>query len=118
MFADHLDSSSSVNTPDTHIHVAEHDSLMPNKKTADELEEQDLDLASQTISAHSSSSVNAPDTHIHVAEHDSLMSNNNTTDELEKQELDLASQTISANSSSDKSLGESITRTTSQTERK
>jgi hypothetical protein len=62
--------------------------------------------------------VNAPDTHIHVAEHDSLMSNNNTTDELEKQDLDLASQTISANSSSDKSLGESITRTTSQTERK
>jgi hypothetical protein len=62
--------------------------------------------------------VNAPDTHIHVAEHDSLRSNNKTTDELEKQDLDLASQTISAHSSSEKSLGESNTRTTSNTERK
>ncbi|XP_045813517.1 protein trichome birefringence-like 14 isoform X2 [Trifolium pratense] len=110
------DSSSSGNEPDTLIHVAEHDSLTPNKKTTDELEEQDLDLASQTISADSSSSVNAPDTHIHVAEHDSLMSNKKTTDELEKQDLDLASQTISAHSSSEKSMGESNTRTTSHTE--
>ena len=55
MAADHLVSSSSVKELDTHIHVAEHDSSWPKKKTTNELEEQDLDLASQTISAQSSS---------------------------------------------------------------
>lgn len=58
MFADHLASSSSVKVlpaPDPHIHVTEHESSMPKKKIADEVEEQDLDFTSQTISAQSSS---------------------------------------------------------------
>jgi len=54
MAADHLVSSSSVKALDTHIDVAEHDSSLPKKKTTDELEEQDFDLTSQTISAQSS----------------------------------------------------------------
>ncbi|KAI5415298.1 variant 2, Protein trichome birefringence-like 16 [Lathyrus oleraceus] len=56
IFADHLISRSSVKAPpDLHKHVSEHDSSMPEKKTTDELQEKDLDLASQTISAQSSS---------------------------------------------------------------
>ncbi|XP_004508004.1 protein trichome birefringence-like 16 isoform X3 [Cicer arietinum] len=56
--SDHLASSSSVKVlpaPDPHIHVTEHESSMPKKKIADEVEEQDLDFTSQTISAQSSS---------------------------------------------------------------
>ena len=53
--SDHLFSRSSVKTPDPHIHVSEHDLSMPKKKTTDDLEEQDLDLASQSISAQRSS---------------------------------------------------------------
>ncbi|KAI5415299.1 protein trichome birefringence-like 16 isoform X3 [Lathyrus oleraceus] len=56
LYTDHLISRSSVKAPpDLHKHVSEHDSSMPEKKTTDELQEKDLDLASQTISAQSSS---------------------------------------------------------------
>lgn len=56
IFADHLISRSSVKAPpDLHKHVSENDSSMSEKKTTDELQEKDLDLASQTISAQSSS---------------------------------------------------------------